>query len=191
MLRGMCVAVAALGVATFMCQGAQAAVTVLGSGVAHSCYETAEFGGNPREGIETCTEALEQAALTPHDRAATMVNRGILYSRDDDVRSAIADYDRGLAIFPNLAEAYIDRGAALIVLKQYDEALQDLNKGIAMGSNRAQIAYYDRGIVDEALGDIRGAYFDYKKAAEIEPTFTMATDQLTRFKVIHKPANGT
>ena len=62
---------------------AQAAVTVLGNGVAHSCYQFAEYGGNPTDGMNTCTFALEQTTLSVRDRAATYVNRGILRARKD------------------------------------------------------------------------------------------------------------
>jgi tetratricopeptide (TPR) repeat protein len=92
---------------------------------------------------------------------------------------------------PSLGEAYVDRGAALIVLARYDEAVQDIDKGIAMGSNRLQIAYYDRGLAQEALGNVRAAYEDYKKATEIEPDFTLASSQLTRFKVVRHHSDGT
>ena len=43
----------------------QAAVTVLGNGVAHSCYQFAEYGGNPTDGINTCSFALEQGSNGP------------------------------------------------------------------------------------------------------------------------------
>jgi tetratricopeptide (TPR) repeat protein len=169
---------------------ASAAVTVLGNGAAHSCYEFAELGGNPTDGISTCTFALDQTALSVKDRAATLVNRGILRSRKDESEDALADYDRGISLNPALGEAYVDRGAVFIVLKRYDDALSDLDKGISLGANRLQIAYYDRAIVDEALGNIRAAYEDYKKAAEIQPDFTLATEQLSRFRVVRKP-DGT
>jgi tetratricopeptide (TPR) repeat protein len=172
-------------------QGAQAAVTVLGNGLSRTCYETAEFGGSPEDGIKACTDALDQMALPMRDRAATLVNRGILYSRFDEPKMAIADYDKGIEMEPGLGEAYVDRGAALIVLSRYDEAVQDIDKGIAMGANRLQIAYYDRGLAQEALGNVRAAYEDYKKATEIEPTFTLASSQLARFKVVHHHADGT
>ena len=75
------------------------------------------------------------------------------------------------------------------MLKRYKEALVDINKGIALGAKRPHIAYYDRAIADEALGDIRGAYEDYKKAVELEPDFALATEQLPRFKVVRKPTS--
>jgi tetratricopeptide (TPR) repeat protein len=186
-LTGIAVlAAAAIGIHT-----ADAAVSVVGNGVAHSCFQFAEFGGNPTDGISTCTFALEQTALSVKDRAATYVNRGILHARNSNREAAMSDYDRGIALDTGLGEAYVDRGALLIVLQRYDDALADLDKGISLGANRLQIAYYDRAIVDEALGNIRAAYEDYKKAVDIQPDFSLATEQLARFRVVHRPPSGT
>jgi tetratricopeptide (TPR) repeat protein len=175
-------ALAALVLAT--ANSANAAVTVLGNGVAHSCYQFAEYGGNSTDGIATCSFALEQTTLSVRDRAATFVNRGILRARKDDAEGALVDYDRGLAMDASLAEGYVDRGAVMIVLRRYDDAVADIDKGISLGANRLQIAYYDRAIADEALGNIRAAYEDYKKATEIQPDFRLALDQLSRFRVV-------
>ncbi|MGH6870160.1 MAG: tetratricopeptide repeat protein [Rhizomicrobium sp.] len=169
---------------------AQAAITVLGASLAHNCYQAAEFGGDPKTGIATCNYALD-GAMPTSDRAATYINRGILKSRNSDPDGALDDYNHGLSLNASLGEGYVDRGATMIVLKRYQDALNDIDKGISMGSKKPEIAYYDRAIVDEALGDIRGAYLDYRKAVEISPGFTLASEQLTRFRVIKKPANGT
>jgi len=180
----------AAGAVAIAATDADAAITVLGSGLAKSCYEAAEFGGEAHSGVLTCTSALDDTALSMRDRGATLINRGILRSRADDTDGAIADYDQGLHIDATLAEGYIDRGAAYIVLHRYQDALGDLNKGIDMGARQPQIAYYDRAIVNEALGNIRQAYEDYKKAVEIQPDFTLAIDQLARFRVVHKHPGG-
>ena len=153
--------------------------------------EAAEFGGSPKDGIETCSYAIDKEPLSIRDRAATFINRGILRSRATDPNGALGDYNAGLALDASLAEGYIDRGATYIVLQKYDVALQDINKGIDMGARKPQIAYYDRAIVNEALGNIRGAYEDYKKAVELEPDFALASEQLTRFKVVRKRSDGT
>ena len=80
----------------------------------------------------------------------------------------------------------------MILYRKYDDALKDIDKGLSLGAKKPQIAYYDRAIADEALGDIRGAYEDYKKAVEIDPNFTLAADELARFKVVvHKRSDGT
>jgi len=180
------------GAAAFAVPQAQAAVTVLGNGIAHSCYEAAEFGANPHDGIVECSFALDESALPINDRAATFINRGILKSRSGDPNGALDDYNRGLEIGPNLGEGYVDRGAVMILFQRYDDALKDIDKGIGIGAKKPEIAYYDRAIADEALGDVRGAYEDYKKAVEIAPDFTLAVDQLARFKVVvHKRTDGT
>lgn len=171
--------------------GARAAVTVLGNGAAHGCFESAEFGGNTTDGLSTCNFAIEQATLTVRDRAATFINRGILRARTDDTDGALADYNRGLQMDPALAEGYVDRGTVMIELRRYDDAIAEIDKGISLGTNRPQIAYYDRGIADEALGNIRAAYMDYKKATEIQPDFTLATEQLSRFRVVRHAADGS
>ena len=181
-----------IAMAAFAALPAEAAVTVLGNGIARACYEAAEFGGDAHDGIAECSLALDEAAIPITERAATFINRGILRSRSSDPDGALDDYNHGLELRPNLGEGYVDRGAVMILFQRYADALKDITKGIDLGANKPEIAYYDRAIADEALGDIRGAYEDYKKAVEIAPDFTLATEHLSRFKVvIHKRTDGT
>ena len=169
---------------------AGAAVTVLGSGLSQDCFQAAEFGGNPADGIKTCSDALGETAMSTHDRAATLINRGILRSRNEDSAGAMDDYNGGLALNADLGEGYVDRGAAEIVLKDFNAALADINKGIDLKANKIEIAYYDRAVVDEALGDVKSAYMDYKKAVELQPDFQLANDQLMRFRVVRRRPDG-
>lgn len=185
------IAASAAGLTALVIPQSNAAVTVLGNNsLAQSCYHAADVGGDPKTGIDTCTTALETQPLAVKDRAATLVNRGIMRAELADTHGALADYDQGITINPAQGEAYVDRGATLIALKRWSDALADISKGISLGAKRPYIAYYDRAIADEALGDIRAAYEDYKKAAELEPGFTLATEQLSRFHVVRK-TDGT
>lgn len=165
--------------------GANAAVTVLGPGPAQECYGYAENGGDLHEGLIRCSFALESTLSVP-DRAATFVNRGVIRLGLHQSEQALADINSGIALDPSSGDAFIDRGAAAMSLGRYDEALQDLNKGISLNPHRPHIAYYDRAIIDERNGDIRAAYYDYKKALELEPGFTPAAAELKRFRVVHK-----
>ena len=190
-VRALALTTSALAAALVFAAPSDAAVTVLGNNsLAQSCYRYAEFGGSSAAGISTCTTALETQPLAFKDRAATLVNRGIIRARMDDSAGALADYDNGIHIDAQLAEAYVNRGATLIVMKRWDDALKDIDKGISLGARRMHIAYYDRAIVHEEMGDIRAAYEDYKKASELEPGFTLATQQLERFRVVRKKADG-
>jgi len=165
---------------------ATAAVTVIGNGLGNSCYQSAEFGGEPKEGIRLCTLAIDQEPMPLSDKSATYINRGILRARLGDSEGALTDYNAGLAMDARHGEGYVDRGAVYIALQRFDDAMSDINRGIEMGANKPHIAYYDRAIVDEALGNVRAAYLDYKKAVELQPDFTLASEQLSRFKVVRK-----
>ena len=89
---------------------AHAAVTVLGNGPAQECFHSAEFGGEAHSGINQCTAALD-TILSPTDRAATLVNRGVLRLALHQNDRALLDIDSGIAIAPDLGDAYVDRGA--------------------------------------------------------------------------------
>jgi len=169
---------------------ADAAVSVLNGTLASSCYQAAEYGGSSLEGVRLCSLALQETALSSRDRAATYINLGIVKARSDDPEGALDSYNRGLAIDPSLGEGYVDRGSVQIMLKNYQAAIADITKGLALNANKPEIAYYDRAIANEAVGNIRDAYIDYKKAVEIRPDFALANDQLSRFKVVRKPAGG-
>jgi tetratricopeptide (TPR) repeat protein len=173
-----------------VCLPAHAAVQVFGNAPAGECYHAAEFGIDPQTGIGVCTDALQLTNLTPHDSAATMINRSILRTRAGDDAGAISDCTRGLSIDPNIAEGYVDRGVAEILLKDWSTALADINKGIDMNTDKLEFAYYDRAIVEESTGNIRAAYEDYSKALQLRPDFHPAAEALTHFKVIHGPANN-
>jgi len=169
---------------------ASASVTVLGTGAASDCYKAAEFEGDPIKGVSTCSAALENLTLSVQDRAATLINRGILKGRIDDLHGALADYNAGIKLNDKLGEGYVDRGAVLISLHRYQAALSDISKGIELGASKPAVAYYDRAIVNEALGNTRAAYEDFQKALEIDPNMGLASMQLERFKVVRKGGRG-
>lgn len=165
--------------------GAYGAVTVIGAGPASLCYDGAENGSDPGQYITYCNDALG-GYLSVRDRAATFINRGVLRLDLNEASAALGDFDAGLGLDPDLGEGYIDRGASLIMQKEYAEALKSIDKGIGLGARRPALAYFDRAIAHEGLGDIPAAYKDYQQALVVQPDFTMASDELKRFKVVRK-----
>jgi len=160
----------------------QAVTIVLGGGLAAECYATAEFG-DPSTAFDTCTRALSNRELSVRDRAATYVNRSVVRLRVRDYSGALADCDQSIARWPDLAEPHVNRGAALINLDRPRDALSELDLAITRGLDKVHLAYYNRGLAKEKLNDARGAYLDYRKAQEIDPTFTLAGEQLQRFLI--------
>lgn len=172
---------------TFSVGGAHAAVTVIGSGSAELCFRAADQGESPRKSIPYCDDALS-GPLTRDDRAATYINRGVLELAMMRVSAAQDDFNAGLAINENLGEAYVDRGATLIAQKKFSEAIIDINKGLSLNAKQPHIAYYDRAVADEALGNLKAAYDDYRQALTVQPDFKQASDELKRFKIVEKPS---
>jgi tetratricopeptide (TPR) repeat protein len=178
-------AAAAFAAAIAFCVApAQGAVQVLGNGIAHSCYKVAEANLEPRHGVVLCTDALLHGTLSQRDRTATLVNRAILRSRAGDLTGAMADYDTALEIGANDGEVYLNRSATLIALKRYADALHDADAAVNAGVPRMEIAYYNRGLANEALGNIKAAYDDLAAALKVAPDFAAAKDALARFRVV-------
>lgn len=161
---------------------AKAVVIVMGGGAGAQCYATAEFG-DPFAAFDVCTKALADQDMSVRDRAATYINRSVVRLRVHDYAGAMADCDLSIARYPNLGEAYVNRGAALINLDMPKEALESLDKAIKIGLDKVHLAYYNRGLAREKLNDARGAWEDYKKALQLDPTFTLAAEELKRFSV--------
>ncbi|MEI9992711.1 MAG: hypothetical protein WDM86_22090 [Rhizomicrobium sp.] len=181
------IALAAALAALFAAPSAEAAVSVVGGGPAQFCYQGAESGSRPEDFLLYCNIALG-SGLNDADRAATYVNRGVLKMAMAKYDSAADDFTAGLAINDKMGEGYIDLGATQIAHKRFAEAIANINKGLALGTKQPQNAYFDRAIADEALGNLQAAYDDYRQALAVAPDFTLASDQLKRFKIVEKPS---
>jgi lipoprotein NlpI len=169
-----------------LCVTANAYVVVLGNDLAHDCYTMAKAGINNEESVATCDSALENAPLNPHDRAGTFVNRGAIEIAMGRVSAAMNDYNRGIAIKPDLADAYVDRAGAFIYEKKFPEAMADVNHGIALGPTYPFVGYYNRAVAEQLTGKFEDAYQDYKKTLELEPKFAPAAARLKDFVLTHR-----
>jgi tetratricopeptide (TPR) repeat protein len=168
---------------------ASAGVTVIGGGMARDCYEAVEFSRIPvTRALEICEQALTQERLTKRNRAATFVNRGILFMRQGNHTRALWDMERGVALMPDLKEGKINLGAALYNLDRIDESLAALNEGLATEDlNARATGFYNRALIWERKGDLTAAYNDFKSALDAVPTFDLAARQLERFQVVSVP----
>jgi tetratricopeptide (TPR) repeat protein len=165
---------------------AHAAVTVIGGGMAQACSQAAVSGESDVKFEKICTEALESEFMVARDRAGTYVNRGVLKLRRGDYQQASQDFSSAARVMPEMAEAYVNRGAASIGQHHYAESLTDINKALALGVEEPAKAYYNRALAYEGLDDAKSAYFDYRKAIEIQPGWNAPKEQLTRFSVSHR-----
>ena len=162
---------------------AEAASTVYGNGPAQDCYRAALTGRTDLGAIRDCDTAMLGPELNARDRAATIVNRGVVRLQRREAPLALADFDTAIAWRPELGEAHINRGAALIRLGDYPGAIAAINRGLELGADDPQEAYFNRAVANEKLDNLAAAYADYRKALELKPDWTLAQSELARFTV--------
>lgn len=165
-------------------------VQVFGKGYARNCYEAVkDHLTAPQRALQVCDIALTQEQLSSKNRAATLINRGILYMRDSHHDRAMRDYQEALALTPDMPEAKINLGAMYYYLGRYADAVEALNAGVQVSDETARAAaHYNRGLAYERLGDLDHAYADYRQAVALRPGFAEAEKQLKRFAIV--PAKG-
>jgi tetratricopeptide (TPR) repeat protein len=162
---------------------AHAASTVIGPGPARACYEAANSGRADLPALLDCDTAISSPELNARDRAATVVNRGVIHLLRRDTANALKDFDRAIAWRPDLGEAYVNRGAALILQGDFQGAVTSINRGIELGAEDPHEAYFNRAIAHEKLDDMRAAYADYRRAIELKPDWALPQQELARFTV--------
>ena len=112
---------------------------------------------------------LDIALSTVKPQPTTYLARGNVKYSLGDYKGASRDYQRAIDSDPQLADAYINRGAALRKSGRLGEAIASYNKVIAMRPGDAS-AYRNRGIAREAQGDVQGAVADWRTASRLGDT---------------------
>ena len=85
-----------------------------------------------------------------------------------DYDKAIQDYDKAIALNPDDAIAYYNRGIAYGAKGDYARVIHDYDKAIALNPDLAE-AYNNRGNAYRAKGDYGRAIQDYGKAIALNP----------------------
>ena len=162
---------------------ASAGSVSIGNSTARDCYEAAIARSADRNSFYHCNLALDQEGLNAPDRAATLVNRGVLYLRGHNYRSAARDFNAALKADANNAEAWLN--LAIVSLQQGGggDTLPLIDKSLALNTARPALAYYSRSIAHERTGNVRAAYNDLRRAQELAPDWNAPTEDLKRYQV--------
>jgi len=133
-------------------------------------------------GVATCTKAAELAELNT-GRAAALSNRGVLNFQRANYNAAIADSTAALRIDGRLVEALVNRGAAYLAIHRAGEAKVDFDRALTMAPVHAEKIYFNRAMAREDVGDLKGAYADYARAAQLAPQWDLPKQQMKRFTI--------
>jgi tetratricopeptide (TPR) repeat protein len=122
------------------------------------------------------TQALR---ISPASEEA-LYGRGLWYQDHNELNKAIQDYTTIIQMNPKNRNAHFNLGYIhQIILKVYPEAIKHYSNAITADSNYTE-AFYNRGLCYEAVGNIRDAAADYKKALMLRPVYPPAEAGLKR-----------
>ena len=108
------------------------ALSVIGNSDGRACYSAAKAERATPRAFKRCAKALD-GVLSDTDRAAILVNRGILHRLDGDLRAAWRDYKAALEINPELPEAFANRGNLFFLSDKYERAIVDYKTALDLG----------------------------------------------------------
>jgi tetratricopeptide (TPR) repeat protein len=180
----------ALGMAMACAGPSGSATVVIGDGFAEACSKAALGDRSDAQSIQQCDAALESEALDAHDRAGTLVNRGVMRLRREEFELARADFDAAIVLAPKAGEAYGNRGAVFVGEKRFQAGLDDINNALRLGVKEPEKAYFNRALAYEGLDDEKSAYLDFQQALTLKPGWELPEHELMRFVVSRRQSPG-
>jgi tetratricopeptide (TPR) repeat protein len=166
-------AVAAAASVAVTASPVSSSVVIVGKSAARSCYEVARDLRNDLAALELCNEAFENGLGTA-ERAATFVNRGVIHTLRKNHEAALRDFNAAIAVDPAQPEAALNKAILMLGQEGQDAAVVQLvDKALAHDTTKPALAYFTRGIANEGLGRVAAAYSDYKRAAALEPKWSL------------------
>jgi hypothetical protein len=104
-----------------------------------------------------CEELLREAP----GRLEALTLLALIAAQQGDFVLALASYDRLIAIQPDLADAYSNRGAVLAALNRWTEGLANFDSAIAVSPDHAE-AHFGRAIIWLLQGDFTRGWAEFE-----------------------------
>ena len=130
------------------------------SGLANSRVDC--FSADRGRRIEGCSQLLN-GKLNPFSASLVYAMRALAYSIRGRHTEALADYDKSLAINPNLPHALNNRAWTYYKLGRPSKGFADVQKALKL-SPRSAHTYDTRAHIHQALGHLEKALADYHSA---------------------------
>lgn len=124
--------------------------------------------GQADRATQLYTEALADTGLPNSRRAAIHNDRGVAFSRLNQSRIAIDDFNRAVQLSPESASIYNNRGNVLLSIGFAREALKDFDRAILLAAGYSG-AYSNRANAHARLGENDAAIRDFSHAIRLTP----------------------
>ncbi|MFC2252078.1 caspase family protein [Labrys portucalensis] len=118
--------------------------------------------------VTACTAALSASTLLAANRPTVLYNRSVGYNRQNKADLALADLDQAIALDPDQASYYTQRGHVRYGQSKYDAAVADYSQALAK-KTPAAADYTNRGNSYYGLEDYQKAVADYDASLRLDP----------------------
>jgi tetratricopeptide (TPR) repeat protein len=136
--------------------------------------KTHELSGEPRfekHLFKGAAGASDKATI----KATEQYNRGVKLQQAGDLAGAIAAYNRVIELDQNYADAYNNRGAAYVSLKDYAAAVSDFTRSIELAPSAN--AYNNRGNIYLSQQKYEEAIADFGDGLKLKPSADAYVDR--------------
>ena len=148
--------------------------------------ETASRTGTvTADATHACQQAVGWAHFVHDEMGPALSNRGVLHLIRDEYQEAIADFDAALRQGADPVSVLNNRGLAQAGLHRYQAAADSYSAALVKATSHQERIYFNRAMAQEDLGNLKAAFLDYRKAAELAPNWHKASDAVARFKVAY------
>ena len=108
-----------------------------------------------------------------NDEAIRLAKQGNQHFAAGEFDLAIECYNKAIALDPEDAEAFYNRGLAYDKKGEFDLAIQDFDQAIALNPEDAK-AFYNRGVAYNKKGEFDRAIEDFNQAIALNPEYAKA-----------------
>jgi tetratricopeptide (TPR) repeat protein len=121
----------------------------------------------PVKAADNTAAKSQKAAAGPESRnAETWFRKGALVATYGNNKAAVGYFTKAITLDPNHSGAWFSRGVSYGQLHLYPQAIESINRAIAMEPQNG-LYYYGRARVYLLSGDREKAMEDFRKAADL------------------------
>lgn len=85
---------------------------------------------DPQRTIDGCTDVLDKDSLSDRLRAMALNNRANAFAALSQMDRALSDYNKSIAIHPELAQTHLNRGLTLMNVGELAAAIADFDRAL-------------------------------------------------------------
>jgi Tetratricopeptide repeat len=125
---------------------------------------------DPGRALARCQKLARKAPKAIRSQAEIHLSDGLKHAWNGELDKAVAAFDAGIAIAPDLSAAYLNRGLVYGWQGNSEAAIADLNRAVQLSPKSAR-AYYNRSVLLRKYGNSKRADADEQQAINLNPRY--------------------